>query len=114
MPNCVFKMLEKLQHIKPKAKQDAPHRWSVTVYGKRTQLAKPTDTSKILDAKETQRIQSIVDSLLYYGRAVDYTIYTDAAYLVAPNAKGRIVGYFYMSDSRSNHHPTVLNAAVHI
>ena len=108
-------------------------------------MVPPPDTSKKLNDKETKHIQRIVESFLYYARAVDPTILpalneisysqasptklttkkcnqlldylhthpnatlryyksdmcltidSDAAYLVAPGAKSRIAGYYFMS-----------------
>ena len=53
----------------------------------------------------------------YHASDMQLYIDSDAAYLVAPKAKSRIAGYFYLSD---NFHPTTmhpnptLNAPVHI
>ena len=164
MDGYVAKALHKLQHKNPKSKQDAPHKWTIPAYGKRSpQIAPTDDTSAILPPKEKTRVQSIVGLFLYYGRAVDLTILTalndigikqsaptkttkektimlldylashpnakirfkksrmqlmidtDAAYLVAPGAKSRIGGYFYLgcgdTETVQNQPP---NAPVHV
>ena len=50
-------------------------------------------------------------------KASDMCLYidTDAAYLVAPNSKSRVAGYFYLSDHSNNikYTPT-FNAAIHV
>ena len=159
MPNYVIKFLAKQKHNKPLISQHAPHKWSTPVYGRKVQYAKLEDDSPKLNKKDTKNIQSIAGSMLYYGRAIDYTILpaineiagnqaapslltkdkasmlldylhthpsaklrykeskmilhidSDAAYLVAPNAKSRIAGYFYLGDGTRE---TKLNAAIHI
>ena len=48
-----------------------PHTYSVPVYGKKTQFAKPPDDSLHLDKKGIKYVQGVVGSLLYYGRGTD-------------------------------------------
>ena len=69
------KMLEKLQYTQPLKSQHAPHEWSQLVYSRNPQLDPPTNTSPPLTPTEATRIQRIVGWLLYYGWAVDPTIY---------------------------------------
>jgi hypothetical protein len=52
---------------------NAPHQWAKPVYGQKVQYAN-TDTSSLLDKKETPRVQSVSGTFLYYARAVDPTI----------------------------------------
>ena len=68
------KSLDRLQHPNPERPQYAPHRWSVPAYGKRLQMAPYPDEKNILDKKSTNRIQSIVGTMLYYARSVDPTM----------------------------------------
>jgi hypothetical protein len=75
MPDYIQKLLKKLKHLLTKA-QYSPY--LVTPYiplkkGER-QYAPDEDTTNFLNAQETTEIQQIVGSLLYYGRAIDYTI----------------------------------------
>jgi len=156
MPNYIKALLKKLKHTPPARPVHAPHKWSEPAYGQKIQYAKPADSSPLLNEKGIRRIQSIVGSCLYYGRAMDGTILTslndigsqqakptedtnqeaawlldylhthpdavllfkasdmilyvdsDAAYLVKPNAKSRMAGFYYLST-----HPEKLNANHH-
>ena len=158
MPNYVKKALTKLKHRKPSKPTTAPHEWQKPAYGKQPQLT-PIDTSPKLPDKEKTRIQQIVGTFLYYGRAIDATILpalselattqanptentkkkaimlldymatypnakirfhasdmilhvdSDAAYLVAPNAKSRIAGYYYLGD-RPEKQTNKINGAI--
>jgi hypothetical protein len=73
MPSYVPKALAKFQHPPPASAQHAPHQWTKPVYGQKVQYAN-TDTSSLLNKKETQRVQSVSGTFLYYARAVDPTI----------------------------------------
>ena len=74
MPNFVKKTLEKLNFTLTTKKQYAPHKWTVPVYGKNRQFAKPNDTSAPLDKTGKISVQSVVGSFLYYGQTIDNTI----------------------------------------
>ena len=74
MPNFVQTTLKKLNYKTNKHRQLAPHEWTVPIYGKNRQFAKPEDTSPLLSPVQQKRVQSAVSSFLYYGCAVDNTI----------------------------------------
>ena len=74
MPKYTDKLRSRINHPTPKAPQHAPHRWTQPAYGKRTQYAPPTDTSRLLDKSGIKFVQSTTGLLLYYSRAVDPTI----------------------------------------
>ena len=74
LPDFVIPALAALGHPKPKRPQHAPHRWNRPVYGQKVQLANLPDKSKLLDKKETTRIQRIVGLFLYYARALESPI----------------------------------------
>ena len=73
MPKFVHKTLDKLHHPHPSKPQHSPHPWLKPTYSKKTQQVH-TDDSPLLPSNEITKIQSIVGSFLYYGRAVDPTI----------------------------------------
>ena len=73
MPGYVAKALQRFEHPTPSRKQDSPHAWTKPDYGAKQQLTPPIDDSRNLEASEKLRIQEIVGTLLYYGRAVDMT-----------------------------------------
>ena len=74
MPQYITKALEKFQHPLPAKPQHAPHRHSAPQYGAKTQMIDPPDTTNLLPAHLKRRIEQIVGTCLYYGRAVDSTI----------------------------------------
>ena len=74
MKHFVIKTLQRLQHTFPSKPQYAPHSWTVPNYVINRQYAKPPDTSPLLDKSGMERVQSIVGSFLYYGRAIDNTV----------------------------------------
>ena len=76
MPGYIPKVLEKFQHTRPSQPQHSPYwtpNYSPTRPNQRQFVPDP-DTSARLDPQLTTRVQSIVGSLLYYGRAVDNSI----------------------------------------
>jgi hypothetical protein len=73
MPNYVSKAISKFQHTKSKSAQQAPHQWSTPVYGQKIQYAN-SDQSPQLNTKNTQRVQSVSGTFLYYAQAVDPTL----------------------------------------
>ena len=64
------KLLDRLQQHKLKRPQYAPHRWSVPAYGKRLQMTPYLYESNIIHKNATNRIQSIVGTMLYYAWSV--------------------------------------------
>ena len=66
MSDYVSKVLDRLQHLKPKRYQYAPHSWSVPAYGKRIQIVPDLDESNLLEKNATKIIQSIVGNILCY------------------------------------------------
>jgi hypothetical protein len=73
MPTYVSKALAKFQHLKPTSAQHAPHQWSQPVYGQKVLYANE-DKSSLLNKTDTQRVQLVSGTFLYYARAVDPTI----------------------------------------
>ena len=75
MTNYVMKALAKFGHPTPHRAQYPPHRWTKLVYGQKIQYTAQDQLGQILDKKDQQRIQSIVGTFLYYGQAVEPTIF---------------------------------------
>jgi hypothetical protein len=76
MPQYIPELLKKLSHTMPSKPQFSP--FIITPYkplkaGQR-QYAPTPDESAFLNSTETTTIQQIVGSLLYYARAIDYTL----------------------------------------
>ena len=76
MPQYVAKALSKYNHPTPLRPQYAPHCWTQPAYGQKVQLAPQSDTTALLDTKDKRRIQSVVGTFLFYGRAVEPTVLT--------------------------------------
>eukprot|EP00978_Attheya_sp_CCMP212_P027615 scaffold92921_cov81-Attheya_sp.AAC.2 len=71
LPGYVARALHRFQHPDPTRAQHAPHDWIPPSYGSKQQLTIPVDTTDSLEPPVITRIQEIVGTLLYYGRAVD-------------------------------------------
>jgi hypothetical protein len=74
MPAYVNDKLHEFSHSKPKRPQHAPYPAPEPRFGQTAQEPAPADTAPELAAPGKTRIQQIVGSFLYYGRAVDITI----------------------------------------
>ena len=74
MPDYVRKALHKFQHMLPTKPEYAPHAHVPPNYGQRVQYAEPDDTSDRLSDKDTNIIQQVCGTFLYYGIALDNTI----------------------------------------
>ena len=71
MDGYILDLRNKYQHMNPKKPQYSPHKHRPIDYGATKQLVQPTNTSPLLNKKVIKRIQGIVGSLLYVGRAVN-------------------------------------------
>ena len=74
MPGYIEKALRRFEHQPPNRAQHSPYKCTIPQYGAKTQLTQPADTTHPLHKKDTKRLQEIVGTLLYYGRAVDSTM----------------------------------------
>ena len=74
MPGYVEKALARFKHSKARKVQDQPHKHAIPVYGATVQYAKEADTSQLLDKNGKKRVQQVVGTFLFYGRAVDGTM----------------------------------------
>ena len=89
MPNYIHKVLQRFKHPTPKRQQLSPHHsasFQPMTKGQR-QYADTPDTTPLLNKQDTTMVQSIVGSLLYYGRAIDNTILPALNTLAASQAK---------------------------
>ena len=73
MPSYIHNFLKQLQFSSTN-REHAPHKYNIPAYGQKIQYAREADTSQPLTKEEKHKIQQIIGSLLYYGRAVDPTI----------------------------------------
>ena len=86
MPSYVGHALHKFQHPTPKKLQDSPYPATVKQYGVKVQLTDPIDTSARLPPHEIKRLQQIIGTFLFYGRAVDPTLLTALSELSSAQA----------------------------
>jgi hypothetical protein len=70
---CDISVLNKFQHDAPKCPQHTPSKYVTPIYGANTQYATREETPLLSD-KHCTNIQKITGSVLYYTRAVDYTV----------------------------------------
>jgi hypothetical protein len=74
MSKYVIKKLTRCAHPAPDRPQLYPFLPNPIMYGKDIQTPTPTDDSPLLDNAQNKCIQQVVDSFLYYARAVNPTI----------------------------------------
>ena len=86
MPGYVTNALHKFQHPKPNKVQDSPYPATAKQYGVNVQLTDPIDTTARLPMHEIKRLQQIISTFLFYGRAVDPTLLTALSELSSAQA----------------------------
>jgi hypothetical protein len=74
MPGYVNKALDRFQHKTFGQSQHPPHDWTKPQYGSHPQLTRPHDDTNLLPPSSLTHIQEVVDTLLFYGRAIDSTM----------------------------------------
>jgi hypothetical protein len=74
MPSYVKDALHKFQHQHTKKQQHAPFPWTPPTYGAKIQYVESEAPQPLLSTKDTNIIQQIVGTFLYYARAVDCTM----------------------------------------
>ena len=77
LPVYVKHGLQKFQHPIHPIKQYATHAYSIPKYDATTQITVPADISELIDDIDTKLTQEIMETLLYYGRAVNSTTLVD-------------------------------------
>jgi len=88
MPGYIEKALDTYLAERPTRPQHAPHAWTTPSYGSKVQLTQPADDSEPLDAGGLTRIQRIIGTLLFYGRAINSTLLVALGTLSAAQSKG--------------------------
>merc|ERR1712115_764179 len=76
MPGYIKNAYQQLNHPPPKPKQYSPFKYTPFTFPKKgqQQLATVHTPTLLLDKKDTTWIQSGVGSLLFWARAIDYTL----------------------------------------
>ncbi len=89
MPGYLPNALLRFNHPQPKKKQNSSHPHVIPQYRTKIQYASDANTSPPLNKEETKYIQAVTGTLLYYGWAVDNTIFPIATKQVQPTEKTR-------------------------
>ena len=76
MPTYIQKLLKKFLPNYTRKKQKSPRLWTTPTYGQKRQYAKTRPILPILSDKLTNILQQKASSILYYARAMDYTMLT--------------------------------------
>jgi hypothetical protein len=85
MPGYVERALQRFEHSKPERNEDSPHAWTAPDYGARQQYA-THDESPLLDVRDIKRVQEVLGTFLFYGRAVDLTMVTSIGSIATEQA----------------------------
>ncbi len=122
MPGYIVKVLQKFNHDSPPHPQHSPYLASTKKYGKEAQTPIPPDTSNPLKATGITKIQQMVGSLFYYGRAIYITILTALNHIGAEQAtatanaycaRSRASGHFFLGWLPQHNKPIRLNGSIH-
>ena len=123
MSTYVSNQLTRYNHPHPKRFQRTPYAPAPTIFGRGAQDLPEPDCSPLLDAMGNLRVQQVVGSFLYYGRAVDLTILASISEIASQQAaptentmkkvnhfldymacNPRAVSRFYVTDMVLNYH----------
>jgi hypothetical protein len=72
----------------PKKSQSAPSGWIPPQYGASIQYAEDEDATQLLSKEGITRLQEIVGTFMYYGRAVDNTMLVALGTLASAQSQG--------------------------
>ena len=86
MDGYILDLRNKYQHMQSLKPQYSPHKHHPIDYGATQQLVQPTDKSPPLNEKGIKRIQGIVVTLLYVGRAVNNKLLLELSEIGAQQA----------------------------
>jgi hypothetical protein len=88
MLNYIRKALQHFQHQHPKRPEHTPHKYLSPQYGAAIQYTPDEDYFTPLTRAETQHLQEVVGTFLYYARAIDNTMLVALGSLAAAQANG--------------------------
>jgi hypothetical protein len=71
MPGYILKQLQKYKHAMPTKQQHCPYAPQPKQYGSKAQRPLPQDTSPPLSKDNIKQVQRVIESILYYTRAVN-------------------------------------------
>ena len=87
MPSYVRKALHRFQHTMRGGKEYSPHTCALIQYVQRVHYADTLDAAEYLSEKETNLIQQVCGTFLYYAIAIDNTIIPDLSDIYSDNYK---------------------------
>jgi hypothetical protein len=88
MPGYVDKALDRFQPNTFGRSQHSPHAWAKPQYGSHPQLPPPPDDTDLLPPSSLTCIQEVVDTLLFYGRAIDSTMLVTLGTITSQQSEG--------------------------
>jgi hypothetical protein len=88
MPGYVAKALNRFQHNTFRRSQHPPHASTKAQYGSHPQLPPPPDDTGLLPPSSLTRIQEVVGTILFYGRAIDSIVLVAIGTIASQQSKG--------------------------
>jgi hypothetical protein len=88
MPGYVEKSLDRFQHRALGRPQRSPHVLHKPQYGTHPQMTPTPDDTAILPQPQLTRIEEIIGTLLFYGRAIERTILVALGNIASKQTKG--------------------------
>jgi hypothetical protein len=85
--NYVAKAHQLFNHAKPTFPQPSPQVCATPHFCAKVQLTLPPDDSPHLSAKQVTHLQQVIETVLYYARAVDNTMLVTLGRLAAAQSK---------------------------
>ena len=90
MPSYVNKSLHQFHYILKGCKEYSPYTCAPIHYGQKIQYADPLDTAEYLSDKETNLVQQVWGTFLYYAIAINDTILPALSYISSEQSKATI------------------------
>jgi hypothetical protein len=87
-PGYIERTLQHFCHPPPTCPQHSPHAWQKPTYGAAVQYVPAPNNTPALDAKDTKHVQEVLDTLLFYARAVNSTMLPAIGTLASQQAYG--------------------------
>ena len=91
MPGHVHKALHRFHYILRGVKEYSPHTCAPIQYGQKIQYEDPLDTAEYLSDNETNLVQQVCGTFLYYAIAIDNTILPALRYISSEKSKATTI-----------------------
>ena len=88
VPGYVQRKLTKYQHPDPKKPQHSPYQAASIHYGTKVQHPVPSDKTAPLSPEKIKRVQDIIGTFIWYGRACDPTLTASLSAIASCQSKG--------------------------